>query len=128
MFAILLALATTGGNADATCDLAELNYVYHWKQHGDGDSNGEWQPVLVQWVFWDWSPRHGCYVVRTWVMARSGTMPTRIGGQWVLPIKDSRTGQYVTVRPRVVIVTRTQTDVELDNRLIVSPECRRPLK
>jgi len=51
MLAILLLLSTSGDPYQPrTCDRAEHNQIY---QHCDG----EWEPRLCQWIFWDWPDR-----------------------------------------------------------------------
>jgi hypothetical protein len=120
MLTILLLLSASGDPYQPQgCDRAELNQIY---QHCDG----EWEPRLCQWIFWDWSDRKKCFVVREWCMAKTGARPMRIGGRWLLPLYDKGHGLRV-ISPRSYGQSWTDHDPEVENRDVLPQGKRWPL-
>jgi hypothetical protein len=102
------------------CDRAELNQVYH---RSYSDEQETWIPSLRQWIFWDWSTRHGCFVVREWQMVETNARPMRIGNRWLLPLYDKVRGLRV-IAPLSYGPSWTDHDPEVLNRNVL-PQGRR---
>jgi hypothetical protein len=99
-------------------DLIEVNHFF--------DERG--RLVFDQVIFYEWTPAHGRYQVRTWRLLKSPAQ---------LPQRDWSRGDYVTVwhdgdllrkvRTAAVRETWTQHDPELIDREHLPKECRRGL-
>ena len=100
-------------------DRCELNQIVSWCP-----AACEYRPRLLQW---EWCPWRGCYVVREWRLSKTSARPMRIGGRWILPTYSSDKGVRV-IEPRTYAPSWSTHDPEIDNRSIVDPGKRVPLR